>query len=99
VPRVRINRTAASDLEFIQSRGLEEFGAIVADDFMEGFDLIFARLETYPLLGRSMPEYGRAVRSCSHAPYRVLYRYEAEVVSILRVLHTSMRAFPIDNAV
>jgi plasmid stabilization system protein ParE len=68
-----------------------------ADDFMEGFDRIFARLEAYPLIGASMPEYGRAVRSCLHSPCRVLYRYEAQVVSILRVAHTARRARIIDE--
>lgn len=97
MPRVRITRTAASDLESIQAQGLAEFGASVADDYMEGFDRIFARLETYPLLGASVPEYGRAVRSCLHSPYRVLYRFEAQVVSILRVVHTARKAHPIDD--
>ena len=99
MPRVRITRTAASDLESIQARGFEEFGAKVAHDFMEGFDRVFAQLETYPLLGAIMPEYGRAVRSCLHSPYRVLYRYEAQIVSILRVLHTARRARPIGDTV
>ena len=97
MPKVRITRTAASDLESIQEQGLTEFGALVADEFMDGFERIFARLESYALLGRVAPELGREVRSCLHSSYRVLYRYEARVVSILRVTHTAQRARPIED--
>lgn len=95
--RVRITRLASEDLEFIQSQGLTEFGAKATHAYMQGFDRIFERLEGYPLSGVALPDYGRAVRSCLHAPYRVLYRFEGEVVSILRVLHTAQRVRQIDD--
>lgn len=88
---LRISRQAQADLEDIQLHSLTEFGPRTARDFMAGFDHIFARLKTYPLIGRLRPEYGRNVRCCLHAPYLVLYRYEADVVSIQRVLHAARR--------
>ena len=97
MPSVKITRMAASDLESIQMRGLAEFGVSVVREFMSGFDRIFARLQQYPLHGARVPEYGRAVRACLHRPYRVLYRYEGGVVSILRIAHTSQRPSPIDD--
>ncbi|MEZ5743567.1 MAG: type II toxin-antitoxin system RelE/ParE family toxin [Sphingomonadaceae bacterium] len=97
MPEIRITRRAASDLRSIQEHGLTAFRAVRTREYMAGFAEIFARLATYPLLGASMPEYGRAVRSCLHRPYRVLYRYEGRVVSILRVAHTAQRARPIDD--
>ena len=97
MPRVRITRSASADLEAIQGYGLAEFGAGAVRAFMQDFDRILARLEIHPLTGRAMPEYGRAVRSCLHSPYRVLYRHEGGVVSILRVLHAAQRARPIDE--
>ena len=94
----RISRQAQADLEEIQLRSLTEFGAGTTRAFMAGFDEIFARLGSYPLSGRLRPEYGRAVRSCLHTPYLVLYRYQADVVSIERVLHTARRAEPLGKS-
>ena len=95
--RVRITRLASEDIESIQMHGLAEFGAKATHAYMQGFDRIFVRLEGYPLSGVAVPDYGQAVRSCLHAPYRVLYRFESEVVSILRILHTAQRVRQIDN--
>ncbi len=97
MPRVRITRTAASDLDTIQTQGLADHGAAATREFMAGFDRIFARLAAYPLLGVATPEYGRAVRSCLHRPFRVLYRYEGSAVSILRVTHLAQRPRPVDE--
>ena len=95
--KVRITRTASDDLDSIQAYGLAEFGARSTFAFMEGFDRIFARLASYPLADAAAPHYGRAVRSCLHSPYRVLYRYESGVVSIQRVIHTAQRTRPIED--
>lgn len=97
MPRVRITRNASADLESIQAYGLAEFGLDAVRAFMLNFDRILARLETYPLAGRASPEYGRAICSCLNAPYRVLHRYEGEIVSIMRVLHSSQRPRRIDE--
>ena len=97
--RVRITRLASEDIESIQMHGLTEFGATATHAYMQGFDRIVVWLETYPLSGVAVPDYGRAVRSCLHAPYRVLYRFEGEVVSILRVLHTALRVRQIEDTV
>lgn len=64
---------------------------------MKGFDRIFTRLDSYPLAGVAAPDYGRSVRACLHAPYRILYRFEGGVVSIMRVIHGARRAHPIDD--
>ncbi|MEO6718180.1 MAG: type II toxin-antitoxin system RelE/ParE family toxin [Novosphingobium sp.] len=97
--KLRINRLAQGDLEKIQERGLAEFGLAVTRAHMEGIDRIFAQLQTYPLLGSSRPEYGRVVRGCSYPPYKILYRYEGEVIFILRILHASQGYRKIDDTV
>lgn len=97
--RLRINRLAQRDLEEIQDRGVVGFGPVATRAFMAGFDLIFARLAQYPLLGRDRPEFGRAVRGISHPPYKVLYRFEGDQVSILRIVHASLRSRLIDDTV
>lgn len=94
---LRISRLAQADLEDIQLRGLTEFGATATRAFMTGFGNIFARLKMYPLHGRARPEYGRNVRSCLHSPYLVFYLYEADVVSIQRILHASRRTVPLSE--
>jgi plasmid stabilization system protein ParE len=95
--RVLITRLANDDLDSIQMHGLSEFGAKATLAYMRGFDRIFERLESHPLSGVAVPGYGRAIRSCLHRPYRVLYRFEGEVVSILRVSHTAQRVRKIDD--
>ena len=95
--KLRISRLARDDLLEIQRRGVTEFGGSAARAFMLGFGAIFERLQTYPLIGSVRPEYGHAIRACLHAPYHVLYRYEADTVSILRVLHTARRALPLGD--
>jgi len=91
----RIARQAQKDLEDIQTRSLNEFGVQTTRAFMSGFDKIFLQLRSYPLIGRVRPEYGSGVRSCLHAPFFVFYRYEADVVSIQRILHTARRTQPL----
>ena len=97
MPKLRITRRAGEDLDDIQSHGLRDFGPEATRAYMIGFDHIFARLEDYPLSGARADEFGRVVRSCSHPPYRVFYRFEAEIVSILRVAHTAQRPQTIDD--
>lgn len=63
--------------------------------YMSGFDEIFLRLRSYPLIGRLCPEFGRGVRRCLQAPYHLFYRYESSVISIQRVLHTARRHQPL----
>lgn len=93
--KLRISRLAEADLEDIQARGLANFGLASTRAFMARFDDIFARLRTYPLIGRSRPEFGRGIRSCPNSPSLVIYRYEADLVSIERVLHMAQRTQPI----
>lgn len=95
--RVRITRLAQADLHDIQERGLAAFGVVATRSFMEGFDQIFANLALYPLLGQIRPEYGRGVRGCPHPPYRVLYRFEADVISIMAIVHASRRSHTVDD--
>ena len=97
--KLRINRLAQVDLEQIQENGLAQFGLAATRAFMQGFDRIFEHLQVYPFLGSARPEYGRAVRGYSHPPFKVLYRYQGDVVSILRVLHVAQRARKIDDTV
>ena len=95
---LRISRRAQADLEDIQLRSLAEFGALPTRSFMAEFDVILARLQMYPLIGRLRAEHGRNIRSCLHRPYLVFYRYEADVVSIQRILHTAQRTLPLGKA-
>lgn len=94
---VRITRAAGNDLDSIQAYGLAEFGPAATREYMEGFDRILLRLGHYPLAGAMAPDYGRSVRACLHAPYRVYYRFEGDIVWIMRVLHTARRPHVIDD--
>lgn len=89
--RLRIAAAAARDLESIQRDSLADYGVHAAQVYMTGFERIFALLRSHPRAGPLRSEFGREVRSIPHPPYRVLYRVEGELVSILRILHMSRR--------
>ena len=48
------------------------------------------RLETHPMLGRMVPEYGdETVREIIVGNYRVVYQFEESTVGIVAIVHGS----------
>ena len=84
---LRISRRAEKDLDDIRDRGVREFGARAATEYLAGFYRVFALLRDHPQAGEARDQYGRGIRSFSHHPHRVLYRVHGQGVVIVRILH------------
>ena len=67
---------------------------VAAERWIDGLLEATEQLTVFPQSGREAPEPGlqkRAVRELTYGHYRVFYRIEAGVVSILTVRHASRR--------
>ncbi len=87
--KVRWTQQAAEELEAISS-----FIAADSIHYARLFvtDVISAveQLETFPSLGRSVPEIGNpAIREIILGYYRIVYRVREELVEIVTVYHTA----------
>lgn len=69
---------------------MEDFGLLAVTRHMAGFEDIFAPLRRHPLAGEARPELGATMRSLSHRPHRIFYRYVGGKVLIVRILHAAM---------
>ncbi len=62
----------------------EAYGAALAGRIVAAVD----RLETHPMLGRMVPEYGdETVREIIVGNYRVVYQFEDPAVGIVAIVH------------
>ncbi len=93
--RVSWTSQAYADLDAIYAyiaRGNERYADVVSGKIV----LAVLDLETFPLIGRVVPEYGLPdVRELIRAPYRIVYRILETEVHILMVHHAS-RPLPAD---
>lgn len=89
VAEVEITQTARSDLLSIDDYGFGAFGEDAANRVSAGFRRVFEQLRDYPQSAPARPEYGTDIRCKMHEGYRVLYRFEARRVVVVRVLHHS----------
>lgn len=85
--QLRWSLSAAEDL-----RKIEEYiardSALYAVAFLDRLVQAAARLERFPRAGRAVPEFGRDdLREVIYGSYRLVYRLEAELVTVLRVVH------------
>jgi plasmid stabilization system protein ParE len=87
--RLRWTTQAADDIEAIcefVSRDSIYYAKIFARDVIDAV----ANLETFPLSGRVIPEFGdEALRELILGNYRVLYRTHPDLVEILAVYHSA----------
>ena len=86
---VHLSRRAYADLAEIDAYGASEFGESAAGAYQEAFDRAFQLLGAYPRSGEDKPEYGEGLRSFVCQQHRILYRFEAETVQIVCVIHHS----------
>ena len=90
---IRWTEQAVQDLrairEFIE-RDSPRYGRLVAERLFEAT----ARLEAFPDSGRTVGELGREdIREIIQGEYRIVYRREDEVVTLLTIFRSS-RLFP-----
>lgn len=86
---LRLTAQARQDLEEIQAAGLRDHGNASTRKYMAGFERVFDLLREHPKAGQARSEYGRYFRSFSYHPHRIFYRFDGDVVLIVRVLHAA----------
>ena len=86
---IRWSLTAAEDLRLIQefvARDSHLYAVRLTDGIVEAVE----RLETFPVSGRMVPEFGRDdLREILYRPYRIVYLLATGTVTVLRVVHSA----------
>lgn len=90
--RVISSKAARDDLIAIRFYSIEQFGPVVADEYLLGFDKAFDLLASHSLAGSTAYEYGKSYRLLIHRKHRIFYTLEDDVIRIVRILHHAMDA-------
>jgi toxin ParE1/3/4 len=91
MPQPVLSPAALRDFDQILDYLIQEAGPNVAAKYRRSFMHLFALLGDHPALGASRSRLGRQVRLAVIAPYLVLYRYQRDTVTVLRILHGRRR--------
>ena len=87
--KLRLSESAKRDLAEIDEFGMIEFGALVADEYSNGFSETFALLREHSLSGPARPELGQGVRCIVYRRHRIFYVVLNDRVQISRIFHHS----------
>lgn len=90
--RVVPSPAARLDLVTINDYSIEQFGQETGETHMLGFDEAFDLLAAYPSAGQRRPELGDAIRCLVHRKHRIFYRFDGEIVLVIRIIHHAMDA-------
>ncbi len=88
---------AEADIVAILEYGASRWGRDEALAFALAFKDAYDLLERHPLIGRERPELGADLRSWAHRGYLLYYRFDRDVVTILRILHGTADAGTFDS--
>ncbi|MCW4462198.1 type II toxin-antitoxin system RelE/ParE family toxin [Sphingomonas sp. BT-65] len=88
--RVELSNEAFVDLDEIASYSIAMFGVDVADAYVSELHKAFALLSEFPELGVLVAELKRRPRCLPCGRHRIFYRYEDDIVLVIRVLHHAM---------
>lgn len=94
--RLRLSRAADDDLAKIRRYSEAEHGAAAADAYLRSFNKAFARLRDHPKLGRQRLGMPRGIRGLSCGRHILLYRYAADEIFVVRVVHQAMDVRAVD---
>ena len=84
--RVRFAQSALNDLEAIldwyRAQGVPEVGERFVQEIFQRVELLVA----HPGMGRMVPEFGQEfLRELIHPPFRIVYRRDPTLVTVVRV--------------
>jgi len=84
--QIQFSPSALSDLEalsdYYDNQGVGDTGEVIANELINATEA----LSDYPEMGRIVPEFNTpSLRELIRKPYRVVYRLDAEYVSIIRI--------------
>lgn len=87
-----LSPAARADLVDIRLFSIEQFGALVADDYFLGFDEAFALLRRHPQAGTEQRIFGKGMRCLTHRRHRIIYQFDGEVLLIVRIINHARSA-------
>jgi toxin ParE1/3/4 len=90
MPRYRLSRRAAADVDEIADFTIEQFGIEQARRYRDRLETCFQTLAENPRLGRSAEQLAPDLRRFEHQSHVIFYVPENGSVLIVRVLHESM---------
>ena len=83
---VVIVESAAADLEDILDWYREELVPDVGIELVKRVRKRLTQLQTFPEIGREVPEFNDpTIRELIESPFRIVYRFDGEIASIVRV--------------
>ncbi|MCL2747008.1 MAG: type II toxin-antitoxin system RelE/ParE family toxin [Coriobacteriia bacterium] len=83
---VVIVESAAADLEDILDWYREELVPDVGVELVKKIRRRLTQLQAFPEIGREVPEFNDpTIRELIESPFRIVYRFDGEAVSIVRV--------------
>lgn len=87
--RWQLSEPAVTDLEDIYDYTAENFGDEQAVVYLTAIEQLFDNLSENPKLGRTRNEIRKGLRSIVKGNHVVFYRIQSDVITIIRVLHSS----------
>ncbi|MGB5484218.1 type II toxin-antitoxin system RelE/ParE family toxin [Parasphingorhabdus sp.] len=90
--RLELSGAADADLTAILDYGIENFGWDAAVRYLRDLDHAFDLLRQHPQAGPVHLSPQPECRSLSCRNHRIYYQLEDDLITVLRVLHTSMDA-------
>ncbi|MEI6208872.1 MAG: type II toxin-antitoxin system RelE/ParE family toxin [Desulfuromonadales bacterium] len=78
--------SALNDLREMQAWYAEQLVPEIGTRFIEEIIVKVEALQTHPDMGRIVPEFGvGTLRELIHPPFRIVYRYDAKRIRIVRI--------------
>ncbi len=90
--RLRVSRAARGDLTDITRFTIERWGDRQAKEYLAKFEARFESLVRSPRLGRPYEVLGPGVWRSHVASHVIFYRFDAQTLDVVRVLHQRMLA-------
>ena len=87
--KLRLSKTAQSDIEKIDYYSFERWGAKAAGAYMAGLEMRLKALLETPLLGVDRSDLREGYRAFVSGSHVIYYRVEEEFIYILTILHQS----------
>ena len=85
--KVRISREAAQDLDDIWDYTAQVWSPAQAETYITGIRRTIRTIGDMPEIGRVRPEITPQVRTHPSAEHLIVYQFDDDTVTILRVLH------------
>ncbi len=92
VARPRFSADAATDLDDVFAFSAGRFGFETADEYFAGLQSSCQRLAEFPEIGPVLEGIRPPMRFFSYRSHHIYYRFDGQVVLVVRILHHAMNA-------